>query len=190
MPLGQTAMTLMFFGKSSPDVLQVAEQEAVRQAERRARAQRLEDLLVVARPGRRRRSAAATMSDSRIDLRTSRRACRSSSVKPGLGGRLHRRRALAQADHDLDAGALERVAQVLGLGRALRAPADHADLLDALEGLGQQREQVAAAATMVSSRSAILTTRVSNTFEVKLIDGILRVARIAGLRRLPGATRC
>src|SRR6185436_8465478 len=58
---------------------------------------------------------------------------------------LHRRRVAAQTDLDLDARALERVAQVLGLRRALRAPADHADLLDAGEGLGQQRQQVPAA---------------------------------------------
>ena len=67
-------------------------------------------------------------------------------VEAGLAGRGERGRALAQADGDLDVGARERVAQVLGLGRALRAPADHADLRDALEGLRQQREQVAATA--------------------------------------------
>ena len=39
----------------------------------------------------------------------------------------------------------ERVAQVLRLRRPLRSPADHADLLDAGERLGQQREQVTAA---------------------------------------------
>ena len=68
-----------------------------------------------------------------------------SSVKPASRAAFIERRAAAQADLDLDAGALERLAQVLRLRRALRAPADHADLLDALERLGQQREQVAAA---------------------------------------------
>ena len=43
------------------------------------------------------------------------------------------------------AGLLEGVAQVLGLGRCLGAPPDHANLLDALQGLGQQVELVAAA---------------------------------------------
>jgi hypothetical protein len=51
-----------------------------------------------------------------------------------------------QPDLHLDGRALERVAQVLRLRRALRAPADHADLLHALERLREQREQVAAAA--------------------------------------------
>ena len=53
---------------------------------------------------------------------------------------LHRGRAFSQADLHPDAGAFERLAQVLRLGRALRRPADDADLPDAVEGLGQQRE--------------------------------------------------
>src|SRR6266568_2200711 len=47
---------------------------------------------------------------------------------------------------DLDARALERFAQVLSLRRALRAPADDADLLDARERLRQQAEKVPPAA--------------------------------------------
>ncbi len=70
------------------------------------------------------------------------------AVFPGeTGGRgcLHGGAALAQADFDLDVGACQRVAEVLGLGRTLGAPADDADLSDAVQGLGQQREKVAAA---------------------------------------------
>ena len=84
------------------------------------------------------------MSDSRDDVEhLAQRAVLLGEA--GLARLRHRRRAVAQADLDLDAGALERVAQVLRLRRPLRAPADDADLLDAREGLGQQREQVAAA---------------------------------------------
>ena len=67
-------------------------------------------------------------------------------AEAGLARRGERRRPLAEADGDLDAGPGERVAEVLGLGRTLRAPADDADLVDAFERLGQQRKQVAAAA--------------------------------------------
>ena len=93
-----------------------------------------------------------------------------SLVKPTARGLLHRGRALAQADLDPDAGAVERFAQVLRLGRALRRPADDADLLDALEGLGQQREQVAAAGD----------------------DGLLAVGHLddAGFEHLRGEAHC
>jgi hypothetical protein len=59
-----------------------------------------------------------------------------------LAGLLHRARAAAQPHLHGDAGALERVTQVLRLGRPLRAPADDADLLDAREGARQKRQQV------------------------------------------------
>ena len=45
MPLGQTPTTLMFDGKLAPDVLHVAEEEAVREAERRAGLEVLEHFL-------------------------------------------------------------------------------------------------------------------------------------------------
>ena len=63
-----------------------------------------------------------------------------------LGGR-PRGGALAEADRDRDVRAdlLQRVREVLGLRGRLGAPADHADLLDALERLGDERELVAAA---------------------------------------------
>jgi len=68
----------------------------------------------------------------------------------GLGeadrlGQLHRGGARPQPDLDLDIGPLERLAEVLSLRGALAPPANHANLLDASERLGQNREEVAAA---------------------------------------------
>src|SRR5260221_13951885 len=46
------------------------------------------------------------------------------------------------------------------------------------KALGSRGKRWRPPATIVSSRSAILTTRVSNTFEVKLIAGLSICARI------------
>jgi hypothetical protein len=61
-----------------------------------------------------------------------------------LLGLLVGRRAGAKADGDLDVGAglVERVAKVLGLSRGLGSPADDTDILDALEGLGEEGEKI------------------------------------------------
>lgn len=58
---------------------------------------------------------------------------------------LERARSGPQADRDLD-GAVQGVAQVLRLGGSLRSPADHADLVDAVERAGKPVEKVPAAA--------------------------------------------
>ena len=92
MPFGQTAMTLMFVGKLGADVLQVPEQEAVRQAQRRARAEALEhaaEQLGLRRVGDQQQRRGPTP-------RTTANISPSvpfASVKPALRGRLHRRRA-------------------------------------------------------------------------------------------------
>ena len=123
-----------------PHVLQVADQEAVREAERGAGAERFEDLAVQLRLG-----GVGNEQEHEVRLLDDGEHLAQRAVLLGEAGlpRLgHRARARAQADLHLDAGALERVAQVLRLRRALRAPADDADLLDAREGLGQQGKQV------------------------------------------------
>ena len=143
MPLGQTAMTLMFLGKSSPCACRCDSRKPWLQAQRRAGTEGGEDLLVVLGEGgvgdQQQRHVA--LADHVVHL-----AQRAVLLGEADGlGLLHRGGAFAQADLDLDAGALERFAQVLRLRRPLRGPADDADLLDAVERLGQQREEVAAA---------------------------------------------
>jgi hypothetical protein len=61
----------------------------------------------------------------------------------GAGGRTQKSSTRLDVLH---AGLLQRLAHVLRLRRRLRAPADHANLLDAAEGLRQQFVLVAAAA--------------------------------------------
>ena len=68
-----------------------------------------------------------------------------SFVKPTAPGLLHRCRAFPQTHLDPDVRAFKRLAQVLRLRRALRRPADDADLGNALECSRQERKQVAAA---------------------------------------------
>mmetsp|Transcript_21569 Transcript_21569/g.43585 ORF Transcript_21569/g.43585 Transcript_21569/m.43585 type:complete len:552 (+) Transcript_21569:94-1749(+) len=53
--------------------------------------------------------------------------------------------AKADGDGGVGAGLHEGVAEVLGLGGGLGSPPDDADLLDALEGLGEEGEEVASA---------------------------------------------
>ena len=98
-----------------------------------------------ARPGRRRRSAAATRSDSRITSNIS-PSVPLSSVKPAA------RAASASSDEPSRRPTLTLMPVPSSESRRFCAwagpcerPADDADLLDALERLGQQREQVAAA---------------------------------------------
>src|SRR5712692_2956432 len=140
--------------------LEEAEQEAVRQAERRARLQRVEDLPVQLRLrgiGDEKDGEVVAANDvqhlaQRVVLLAEARRAR---VRERL-------RALAQSDDDLDARALERFAQVLRLRGALRAPADNADLLDARERLRQQAEQMAPAA-----KEALLHTVELDRFDVE-----------------------
>jgi hypothetical protein len=123
--------------------LQMRQQEAVAEAERRAGPEGGEDLLVVLGEGcvgdQQQRHVA--LADHLVHLA---QGAVLLAEAHGLG-LLHGGGAFAQADLDLDARALERLPQVLGLRRALRGPADDADLLDAVERLGQQLEEVAAA---------------------------------------------
>ena len=140
-------------------VLEVTEQEAVRETERDARAQVLEHLAEELRL-----SGVRDQEQHEVRLAHHLEHLPERAVRLGearlLGG-LRRARARAQADLHLDAGALERVTQVLSLRRALRAPADDADLLDARERLREQGEQVAAAA------HDLLRVRA----ELELVDG-------------------
>ena len=115
----------------------------MRQAERRSWLERVEDLLVQLRlrgVGDEEDREVVTAND--IKHVAERAFLLAEARSAGVGERL---RALAQPDDDLDARALERLAQILRLRRTLRAPADDADLLDARERLRQQAEQVPAA---------------------------------------------
>ena len=124
--------------------LEVPEQESVRQAECRARLQRVEDLPVQLRLRRiGDEEDGEVVAANYIEHVAQRAVLLCEAGRPSVSDRL---RALAQPDDNLDASALERFAQVLRLRRALRAPADDADLLDARERLRQQAEQVPAAA--------------------------------------------
>ncbi len=58
--------------------------------------------------------------------------------KTGFTGGSHGATSLPQTDFDPDIGSLKRIAEILSLGRALRAPADHANLLDTGKGLRKQ----------------------------------------------------
>ena len=136
-------MTLMFLGKSSPSACRCDSRKPWLRPSVVPGPEGGEDLLVVLGEGgvgdQQQRHVA--FADHVVHL-AQRAVLLGEADRRGL---LHRGRALAQADLDPDAGAFQRFAQVLRLGRALRRPADDADLLDAVEGLGQQREQVAAA---------------------------------------------
>ena len=123
--------------------LQVGEQEAVREAQRGAVAERVEDAPVVLRErgvGDEQQRHVGLV-DDRVHLAQGAALLR----EPDRLGLLHRSRAFPQADLDPDAGALERLAQVLRLRGSLRRPADDADLGDSLECLRQERKQVTAA---------------------------------------------
>ena len=189
MPLGQTPMTLMLAGNLAPTLLmwpsrKPCDRPSVAPGLRFSKTFSYTSACAASE------ISSSTRSDSRITSNISPRVPLS-RVKPALRACCHRRRAGAQADLDLDACAFQRVAQVLRLRRPLRAPADDADLLDALERLGQQREQVPAARTICSvwpSRSSVST---SNTFDLKLSDSgmgnLLHQSREAPWPRWRGA---
>ena len=149
------------------DVLEVAEQETVREAQRRARAQALEHLGVELGLG-----GVGDQQKDDVRLLGHREHLAQRAVRLGearLARVVHRRRPGAQADLHLDPGPLQRVAQVLRLRRPLRAPADDADLLDAREGLRQQRKQVAATLDDLLAAVAILTVSIEKILDEKLI---------------------
>ena len=143
MPLGQTAMTLMFAGNFAPTFFMCPSRkpwDSPSVAPGRMASSTLPNSSAWAASEMR----SNTRSDSRTTASISPRVpfC---SVNPALRRLGRRLGAGAQAHLHRDAGALQRLAQVLRLGGALRAPADHPDLLDAGEGLGQEGKQVAAA---------------------------------------------
>jgi hypothetical protein len=95
----------------------VRQQEAVAEAQRRAGTEGGEDLPVVLGEGgiRDQQQRHVALADHVVHL-----AQRAVGLGEAHGlGLLHRRRTFAQSDLDLDAGARERFAQVLRLGRPL-----------------------------------------------------------------------
>ena len=131
-------------GEGGAHVVEVPEEEAVRQAERGAGLEVGEDLLEERGLG-----GIGDQEDDEVGLGDDvEHLAEGPGVlgEPGLTGGVHGRRAGTQADLHRDVGAGQRIAQVLGLGGTLGAPADHADLRHAVERLGQQGKQVATAA--------------------------------------------
>mmetsp|Transcript_21519 Transcript_21519/g.85568 ORF Transcript_21519/g.85568 Transcript_21519/m.85568 type:complete len:782 (-) Transcript_21519:50-2395(-) len=132
------------FRERLADRLEVAEEEAVRQSQRRAGLHRGEDLLVELglRGVRDEQHHEVRLRDGLEHL-----AQRAVGFGEANGfGRGPRRRVAPQADLDRDRRAFERFFEVLRLRGGLRPPADDADLPDPLKRRRQLLEEVAPAA--------------------------------------------
>ena len=140
--LGADGNDVHVLGEGLTDGIEVAEEEAVGKAEGGTGLHGGEDLLVELGLG-----SIGDEEDDKVGILDNIEDFTEGTVllaEADLLGLLVGRRAGAKADGDLDVGArlVERVAEVLGLSRGLGSPADDTDLLDSLEGLGEEGEKI------------------------------------------------
>jgi len=143
--LGADGNDVHVLGEGLTDRVEVAEKEAVGKAEGGTWLHGGEDLLVKLGLG-----SIGDEKDDKIGILYNVENLAEGAVllaEANVLGLLVGGRGGAKADGDLDIGArlVERVAEVLGLSRGLGSPADDTNLLDALEGLGEEGEEVTSA---------------------------------------------
>ena len=143
--LGADGNDVHVLGEGFADGIEVAEEEAVGKAEGGTRLHGGEDLLVKLGLGsiRDEEDDEIGILDNIVELTEGAVLLTEANVLGLLVGG----RAGTKTDGDLDIGAslVERVAKVLGLSRGLGSPADDTDLLDPLEGRGEEGEEIASA---------------------------------------------